>query len=92
MSVRLLSEAQKQAQRESDFVRVRTQADPNDATITLATIERVVEKTRVRKVNEPAWHVRTLVLETPMSPDTAVGLATRYAERKNIPVVVTSEG
>jgi len=28
------------------------------------------------------------VLEAPMAPDMALGLATRYAERKQIPVVV----
>ena len=89
MSVRLLTEVDSETRQ--DFVRVRTQVDPNDETVTLATIERVVEKARVRRVDDPPWHVRTLVLETPMSPDTAVGLATRYAERKQIPVVVTPE-
>ena len=89
MRVRVLSAGQQQSTQEADFVRVRTQTDPNDETITLATIERVVEKAHVRQLDEPAWHVRTLVLETPMSPDTAIGLATSYAERKQIPVVVT---
>ncbi len=72
----------------ADFVRVRTQTDPHDDTVVLATIERVVEKAHLRRVDEPAWHVRTLVLEAPMAPDMALGLATRYAERKQIPVVV----
>ena len=77
----------KPAPQSSDFVRVRTHIDPHDDTVVLATIERVVEKVNLRRVDEPAWHVRTLVLEAPMTPDTAVGLATRYAERKQIPVV-----
>lgn len=72
----------------ADFVRVRTQTDPYDDTVVLATIERVVEKTHIRRVDEPAWHVRTLVLEAPMSQDHALGLATLYAQRKQIPVVL----
>ena len=72
----------------ADFVRVRTQTDPHDDTVVLATIERVVEKAHLRRVDEPAWHVRTLVLEAPMAAETALGLATRYAERKQIPVVL----
>jgi hypothetical protein len=73
---------------EGDYVRVQTCAAPDDDTMTIATIERIVAKTR-----EPAdggsWakRVKTLVLRARMSADQALGLATRYAERKQIPVV-----
>lgn len=67
----------------TDFVRVRTYSAPEDDTVTLATIQRFVEKTDCE-----AWKIRTLVEKQPMSPDEAMGLATRYAERKHISVVV----
>ncbi len=88
MRVRLIANEDAEPTQSADFVRVRTQTDPHDDTVVLATIERVVEKATLRRVDEPAWHVRTLVLEAPMTPDSAVGLATRYAERKQIPVVL----
>jgi len=67
----------------TDYVRVRTYAAPEDDTVTLATIQRFVEKT-----NGEAWKVRTLLEEQPMSAAEAMGFATCYAERKHIPVVV----
>lgn len=70
----------------TDFVRVRTQTDPNDDTVTLATIERVVARTKPRAGTEP-WHIRTLIQEQPMRESLALGLATRYAERKKIDTV-----
>jgi hypothetical protein len=70
----------------SDYVRVSTSCDPLDDTVTLATIERVVARKR-RKASTPPVHIKTLVLNKPMSPDAAVGFATCYAERKNIPVI-----
>jgi hypothetical protein len=74
---------------DADFVRVRACSDPEDDTLTLATIERVVERCRAAEdeLTEPDWFVKTLVLEQPMSMDAALGFATRYAERKGIPVV-----
>jgi hypothetical protein len=70
---------------EEDFVRVHTCADPNDDTVTLATIERVTDKTA--EDSTTTRRVRTLVGRRPMSPDAAIELATSYAERKQIPVV-----
>jgi hypothetical protein len=57
---------------------------PDDDTMTLATIERVVAKP-----HEGSWarRVKTLVVRARMSADQALGLATRYAERKKIAVV-----
>ena len=88
--VRILSGDTNQAEDTGDFVRVCTSADPSDDTITLATIQRFVARPVGRK-DEP-WRVKTLILEKPMSPDAALGLATCYAKRKKIPVVFTDDG
>jgi hypothetical protein len=71
----------------NEYVSVRVAADPSDHTVTLVTIERIVEKRIVRHPGDSPWHVRTIVCDQPMSPDAAVGFATCYAERKQIPVV-----
>lgn len=72
----------------SDYVCVSTCSDPLDDTVTLATIQRFVERLRM---DEAAGriHVKTLIMKQPMSGEQALGLATCYAERKNIPVVYT---
>jgi len=72
----------------ADYVRVRTFSAPEDDTVTLATIERFVEKAHCEEPTDSTWKVRTLVLEQPMSLDQAMGFATCYAERKHIPLVV----
>jgi hypothetical protein len=72
-----------------EYLAVRTSPAPFDATVTLVTIERVIERT-VRKETDPQWNVKTLVREKPMSADAAIGFATCYAERKHIPVVYTA--
>jgi hypothetical protein len=88
MTVRIVPESASGEQAGSDYLRVRTCTDPLDDTITLATIQRFVVK--VRSDAEAArLHVKTLVLRQPMSTDAALGFATRYAERKNIPVILT---
>ena len=84
MGVRIVSEnTSPDESAESDYVRVRTFAAPDNDTITLATIERFVDKTN----GTGAWRVKTIVQERPMTVDHALSLATRYAERKHIPVV-----
>jgi hypothetical protein len=88
MTVKIVAKNASQDSRGSDYVRVTTCHDPHDDTVTLATIERVVEKKRLDETNSHI-HVKTLVLRQPMSSDEALGLATCYAERKNIPVVCT---
>jgi hypothetical protein len=70
---------------EKDYVRVQTCADPDDDTVTLATIERVTDK--VAEDSKPSRRVKTLVGRQPMSTDAAIELAMSYAERKQIPVV-----
>jgi hypothetical protein len=88
MVVRIISEQVSARIESTDFVRVETHVAPDDDTLTLATIQRIVDKNAGRETAEPLWRVKTLVLETPMSPEQAVGFATRYAERKGIPVVL----
>ena len=87
MTVRIVAERETHELPGSDYVRVSTCNDPLDDTVTLATIQRVVE----RHLDTPAKgaHIKTLVLKQPMSSDDALGLATCYAKRKNIPVVYT---
>lgn len=94
MGVRILSQSETERCRDSDYVLVSTHSDPNDHTVTLATIKRVVERSEDADVEEktPRSRVKTLVLERPMSVDAALGLATCYAKRKRIPVVYTISG
>ena len=89
MAVKVVAKQAESETRGEDFVRVRAAPDPQDDTVTLATIERVVERCGdpEEDSNEPAWFVKTLVLEQPMSLDAALGFATLYAERKGIAVV-----
>lgn len=93
MTVRVVHQPAAHICEEHDFVRVSTCSDPNDDTITLATIQRIVDKPRfVDKPEEDSAaqtkrYVKTLVLEHPMSVDAAIGFAECYAERKKIPVI-----
>jgi len=88
MTVKIVAENQTRDRHNTDYVRVSTCSDPHDDTVTLATIQRFVEKQQLDELSESV-HVKTLVLRQPMSTDQALGLATCYAERKNIPVVYT---
>ena len=85
MGVRIVRQDEARNCEDRDYVRVSTTADPNDDTVTLATIQRIVEKSTATL--DSNWHVKTLVMEKPMTLNDALGLATRYAERKGIPVV-----
>jgi hypothetical protein len=85
MDVRVLNAQPSSSCPEKDFLRVHTCTDPNDDTVTLATIERVTDKTAEESAT--TRRVRTLVGRRPMSADAAIELATSYAERKQIPVV-----
>ena len=88
MAVKIVPESEAQELASGDYVRVSTENDPDDDTVTLATIQRFVDKQHVEDAKPPRI-VKTLVLKQPMSTAEALGLATRYAERKNIPVVYT---
>ena len=90
MTVKILDMESDKLEKTGEYVAVRTCQDPLDETITLATIQRVVEKTVRKAPTDPQWHIKTLVLAKPMSPDAAIGFATLYAERKHIPVVYTA--
>lgn len=85
MEVRVLNALAAVGCPEKDYIRVHTCSDPEDDTLTLATIERVTDKTV--ETASTTTRVRTLVERQPMSPDAALELATSYAERKQIPVV-----
>jgi len=76
---------------ETDYVRVHTCTAPDDDTVTLATIERVVEKANSKpdEGDTLVKRVKTLIMRRPMTPDEALELATSYAERKQIEVVYT---
>jgi hypothetical protein len=88
MTVKIVPQHETRDLPDSDYVRVSTCSDPLDDTVTLATIQRFVEKQR-RDGATKGVHVKTLILKQPMSTDEALGFATCYAERKNIPVVYT---
>jgi hypothetical protein len=89
MEVRVINERSSAVCSEADYVRVETWCDPEQNTVTLATIERVVHKPHP-KPSGATQRVKTLVRKQPMHPDDAVGLARRYAESKKIPLVLTS--
>lgn len=86
MSVRIVHQ-QVDSPQDRDYVHVRTSVDPKDDTVTLATIKRITERLVAEESKSPTTRVKTLVEDQPMSPDSAVGLAKRYAERKHIAVV-----
>jgi hypothetical protein len=85
VEVRVLNALPSSSCPEKDYVRVQTCADPGDDTVTLATIERVIDKAKAG--TNAAKRVKTLLDRQPMSVDAALVLATSYAERKQIPVV-----
>lgn len=88
MAVKIVPQSESRDHPESDYLRVSTCSDPLDDTVTLATIQRFVEKQQLDGAPKGV-HVKTLVLRQPMSSDEALGFATCYAERKNIPIVYT---
>ena len=90
MAVRIVPENTPGTRSDSDYVRVSTCNDPLDVTVTLATIQRIVVKPPPAARAGKSVHVKTLVLLQPMSTDAALGLATCYARRKNIPIVYTN--
>jgi hypothetical protein len=90
MEVRIIDERSSAICSEADYVRVQTWNDPEQDTVTLATIERVVHRLCEQPSGE-TQRVKTLVQKQPMSPDDALGLATRYAERKKIRFVLASK-
>jgi hypothetical protein len=89
MEVRVLNTLTVVGRPEKDYIRVHTCADPDNDTVTLATIERVTDKT-VESASTTT-RVRMLVERQPMSSDAAIELATSYAERKQISVVYAAQ-
>jgi hypothetical protein len=94
MDVRVVHEAAAAECSEADYVRVSTWCDPEQDTVTLATIQRVVHRhlddarsTSPERVE--TQRVKTLISKQPMSPDHALGLARSYAQRKRISLVLS---
>ena len=88
MTVKIVAENQSKESPGSDYLKVSTCSDPLDDTVTLATIQRFVERQKSTDESKRVL-IKTLVLRKPMSPDEALGFARCYAERKKIPVVYT---
>jgi len=82
MEVRVFSAPPSSAYPENDYICVHTDTDPLDDTVVLATIERVTDRTRGN-----IKRVKTLLAGVRMPIDAALGLATSYAEWKQVPVV-----
>ncbi len=74
---------------EQDYLHVYTWKSPDDDSVTLATIQRYIDSGEDVVEGGTTWRIRTLLANHPMSRDEAMGFARRYAERKNIPFVVT---
>ncbi len=74
---------------EEDYLHVFTWTSPDDESVTLATIQRHIDSGEEVDEGGTTWRIRTLLANHPMSQDEAMGFARRYAERKNIPFVVT---
>jgi len=93
MDVRVICALSPWDRPETDYVRVRTCAVPDDDTIVLATIERVLDKDggEPAERSELTKRVRALVTRRPMTPSDALVLATSYAERKKIAVVYADQ-
>ncbi len=93
MHVRIVNDRSVEAVAEPDYLRVHVAPDPDDDTVTLATIERITawgsEEAALRK--KCAQQVRPLVVNCPMSPEDALVLAKRYAEHKNIGLVLAEQ-
>jgi hypothetical protein len=90
-TVRIVREKPERAGSSSDYVCVTTCSDPNDETVTLATIQRVIEKSNAKATAAGKFRIKTLIMAKPMSLDAALGLATCYAECKKIPVVYAEQ-
>ncbi len=73
---------------EADYLRVRVFPDPEQAALTLATIERIVDN----PYSLPRLpRVRKLIEMQPMTREDALAFAHLYAARKRIRLVLTSE-
>ena len=90
MDVRVMDERATPAVSEPDYVRVRVLADPEQDTMTLATIERIVRKPGEKRASL-IERVKKLVEKQPMTLDAALGFARLYAARKGIRVVLKAE-
>jgi hypothetical protein len=82
MEVRVLAAPPSSDETEKDYICVRVDTDPLDDTVVLATIQRVTDRSKGK-----VKRVKTLLTRVRMSVEAALGLATSYAEWKQVPVV-----
>src|SRR5690606_27179882 len=90
MDIRVMDERATPALSEPDYVRVRVVAHPEEDTMTIATIERVVRKPDEKRASL-IERVKKLIEKQPMTLDAALGFARLYAARKGIPLVLKAE-
>jgi len=90
MDIRVVDERSVPAAPEPDYVRVRVFPDPEQDTMTLATIERIVCKPDEKRASL-IQRVKKLIEKQPMTRDAALGFARLYAKRKRIKLVLTAE-
>jgi hypothetical protein len=74
---------------EEAYLQVYTWKSPDDESVTLATIQRYIDSGEEVVEGGTTWRIRTLLANHPMTRDEAMSFARQYAERKNIPFVVT---
>jgi|GEM_PF-2479371 hypothetical protein len=90
MDIRVVEERSTPTLSEPDYVRVQVFPDPEQDTMTLATIERVVCKPDEKRASL-IRRVKKLIENQPMTRDAALGFARLYAARKRIKLVLTAE-
>ncbi|HEX5420904.1 MAG TPA: hypothetical protein VFY39_12965 [Gammaproteobacteria bacterium] len=88
MGVKVIQSGTSAACSAADYVRVSAWCDPEQETLTLATIQRVVRRSQDGQAPSKARRIKTLLAKQPMSPDDALVLARCYAEHKQIPLIV----
>lgn len=89
-NIKVIDEGSTPALSEPDYLRVHVYSDPEQDTMTLATIERVVVKPDEERTSLTR-RVRKLIEKQPMTRDAAVVFARLYAARKGIGLVLTAE-
>jgi len=90
MDIRVMDERSVPTPPEPDYVRVRVFPDPEQDTMTLATIERIVVKPGETRPSL-SQRVKKLIEKQPMTLDAALGFARLYAARKRIKLVLKAE-
>ena len=72
---------------ENNFLRVHTFRHPQDAAVTLATLEHLFYGPDTARAGNSAWQCKTVIENEPLSRDDAMFIARSYAEEMQIPVI-----